>query len=148
MKNLQRLIMAIAVVVAVAFTASADRQISVNNLPAKAQTFIKKHFAKEVIRDCEQDGNRYELELKNGVDMEFSAQGDLIKIDAGRKTLSAPLLKEILPQKAYDELNSRNEIENVEEVEFRGAGVKVELRKMLGDDEYRFDKDGNLLYVD
>lgn len=148
MKNLQRLIMAIALVVAVAFTASADRQINVDNLPAKAQAFIKKHYAKETIRDCEQDGSHYEVELKNGVDMEFSAKGDLIRIDAGRKSLSVSLLKEILPPKAYDELKSRNEIENVEEVELRGAGIKVELRKMLGDDEYRFDKDGNLLYVD
>lgn len=148
MKNLQRLIMVIAVAVAVAFTASADCKIDAANLPAKAQTFIKKHFAKEAIRDCEQDGNRYEVELKNGVDIEFSAQGELIKIDAGKKTLSLAMLKEILPAKAYDELKSRNVIDDVEEVELRGAGIKVELRKMLGDDEYRFDKDGNLLYID
>ncbi len=141
-----RFIAIIALVLAVGFTARADRHIDSTELPADAQTFIKKHYESSTIRECEQDGSYYEVELRNGVDLAFNSKGELMKIDAGYRKVPAEILKQILPQKAYAELETRKILNKVEEVEFKRAGIKVETSEW-GDDEYRFDLEGNLLSV-
>lgn len=146
MKNLSRLVAIVMLVLAVGFTAQADRHVDASQLPAEAQSFIKKHYASINVRECEQDDGYFEVELKNGVDMAFDAQGKLLKLDAGNKKVAQAILKEILPANAYKELETRKLLNKVEEVEFNPASIKVETSEWFND-EYRFDLDGKLISV-
>lgn len=146
MKNLSRLVAIVTLVLAVGFTAQADRHVNASQLPAEAQSFIKKHYASINVRECEQDDGYFEVELKNGVDMAFDAQGKLLKLDAGNKKVAQAILKEILPANAYKELETRKLLSKVEEVEFNPANIKVETSEWFND-EYRFDLDGKLISV-
>ncbi|MBR1963717.1 MAG: PepSY-like domain-containing protein [Muribaculaceae bacterium] len=146
MKNLLKLFLAVLIIATMGFTAKADQKVSETQLPASAQSFLKKHYASVKVIECEKDGTKYDVELRGGIDLEFTADGKLLKIDAGSKKVPVAILKEILPQKAIDELKTRDVLGKVEEVELRHAAIKVELRQLLND-ELRFDKDGNLLSV-
>lgn len=146
MKNLSRLVAIVTLVLAVGFTAKADRHVDASQLPAEAQSFIKKHYASVNIRECEQDDGYFEVELKNSVDLSFDAQGKLMKIDAGNKKVSQAILKEILPTNVYNELSSRKLLNKVEEVEFNRTNIKIETSEWFND-EYRFGLDGNLISV-
>ena len=55
-----------------------------SQLPEKARAFIAKHFKDIGIRKCEKyfAKGKYEVELSNGVDLEFNTDGNLIEIDA------------------------------------------------------------------
>lgn len=144
MKNFLRLLMAIAIIATLGLVAHADQHIDSAQLPATAKALISKHYANTAVRECEKDGGKYEVELRNGVDLEFTSDGKLLKIDAGSKKVPVALLKEILPVNAVKELESRKSLDNVEEVEIRNASIKVELHKLFND-KLRFDPQGNLL---
>lgn len=147
MKTLAKLVAVVAVLVSVAFSAKAERRVSGVNLPETAQMFIEKNYASIGIRECERDDDgHYDVELLNGVDMEFSESGKLLKIDAGRLKVSKSILKEILPEKAYNELETRKVVSKVEEVEINRYNIKVDLRQMWND-ELIFDLDGNFQSV-
>lgn len=120
-------------------------------LPKPAKDFIKKHFPGAAIKESSRDfiSGEYDVELVDGTDLEFNSKGEIIEIEAGkRKVLSQRLLKEILPDKAYKELESRSYINNVETVKKDSRkGYKVELRNVDLDD-YRFAPDGTLISID
>lgn len=147
MKTLSRL----ATVVALAFVAvlplRADQIIKASGLPEAAQSFIASNYAGIGVRECERDDDgHYDVELKNGVDMEFGETGKLIKIDAGRHRVSKSILKSVLPAKVYSELETRNLLSKVEEVELNRYNIKIDIRQMWND-ELIFDLDGNLLLI-
>ena len=146
MKNFSRLVAIVTLVLAVGFTARADRHVDVSQLPAEAQSFIKKHYASVNIRECEQDNGYFDVELKNGVDMAFDSNGRLVKLEAGNKKISQAILKEILPAKIYTELSTRNVLNKVEEIEFNHSNIKIETSEWFKD-EYRFGLDGSLISV-
>lgn len=146
MKHFSRLVVIVTLVLVTGFNAYADRHIDVMQLPDAARSFIKKHYASVDIRECEHDNGYYEVDLKNGVDMAFDAEGKLIKLDAGHKTISQVILKEILPMKIYGELETRKLLNKIEEVEFNRSGIKIDTTEWFND-EYHFDKEGNLVTV-
>ena len=85
MKNLLKLFLAVLIIAAMGFTAKADQKVSETQLPASAQSFLKKHYASVKVIECEKDGAKYDVELRGGIDLEFTADGKLLKIDAGSK---------------------------------------------------------------
>lgn len=120
-------------------------------LPKPAKDFIKKHFPGIAIKDTDRSfiSGEYDVDLVDGTDLEFNSKGDIIEVEAGRNgVLSTRLLKELLPDKAYKELERRGNINNVETVKKDSRkGYKVELRNVDLDD-YRFDIEGVLISVD
>ena len=54
-----------------------------NNLPAKAKSFLNKHFRGVQVVKCETFFSRGEndVELSNGIDIEFNKEGRVIEID-------------------------------------------------------------------
>lgn len=119
-------------------------------LPKPAKDFIKKHFPGVAIRDSERNflSGEYDVDLVDGTDLEFNSKGEIIEIEAGKRhVLSQRLLKEILPGKAYKELERRGNLNNVETVKKDSRkGYKVELRNVDLDD-YRFDIEGVLISI-
>lgn len=120
-------------------------------LPKPAKDFIKKHFPGVDIKDSERDflSGEYDVDLVDGTDLEFNSKGEIIEIEAGKRhVLSQRLLKEILPDRAYKELERQGNINNVETVKKDSRkGYKVELRNVDLDD-YRFDIEGVLISID
>ena len=127
---------------------SASQKCS--QLPEKAQKFLADNFKYKEIRKCEKDypkGN-YEIELRDGTDIDFAADGTWTDIDAAdNTTLPESLLKNVLNEKAYNELVNRGCINLVESVERTASGgLKVEVDKVVFD-ELIFDIDGTVVAV-
>ncbi|MCM1021335.1 MAG: PepSY-like domain-containing protein [Muribaculum sp.] len=122
----------------------------VTQLPQKAQKFLADNFKYKEIRKCKKDypkGN-YEVELRDGTDIEFTPAGEWQEIDAAdNTTLAEALLKNILHKKAYKELVERGYINMVESVERTAdGGYKVDVDKVVYD-EILFDINGTLIAV-
>lgn len=123
--------------------------VDYEQLPDASKEFIKKHFKGFTVVEVEKEfsDNTYEVELNNGLDMEFDAQGQWMEVDAGRsKELPSDLVKKLLPDRAHRELSHRGVINQVESIKRYSNGYKVELRNAKYDD-YRFAKDCKLLIV-
>lgn len=50
-------------------------------IPTKITQHITQHFAPHRVSKIEKDRNKYEVELTNGMDLEFSLNGDFLRID-------------------------------------------------------------------
>lgn len=122
-----------------------------DQLPENAQSFIKKHFRDAGVRTCEKffAKGKYEVELTNGVDLEFNTKGELIEVDAPDNTvLPVSVVKEVMPRKAFDRLEKDGFTGNVESIEFnRGKVYEVDLN-IPGPDTYVFDIDGVFLAIE
>lgn len=131
----------------IAIAGSAD----VSQLPDKAKSFMKKHFKDVGARTCEQyfAKGKYEVELTNGIDLEFNTKGEIIEVDAPDCTvLPAALVKEILPHKAYSRLEKDGFVNNVESIEFdKGKVYEVELN-ISDPDTYVFNPEGIFIAIE
>lgn len=120
-------------------------------LPEKAKTFIQKHFKGVDVRTCEKffAKGKYEVELANGVDLEFNTQGELVEVDAPDNTvLPLSVIKEVMPRKAFERLEKDGYAGMVESIELnRGKVYEVELN-IPGPDTYVFDIDGVFLAIE
>ncbi|MDE6345078.1 MAG: PepSY-like domain-containing protein [Muribaculaceae bacterium] len=121
-----------------------------DGMPEKAKHFISKHFSGVGISKCEKyfAKGKYEVELANGVDMEFNTKGELTEIDAPDNAFLAPsIVKELLHRSAYSHLEKDGLDSKVESIEFnRGKAVEVELG-IPDPDTYVFDIDGNFIAI-
>ena len=122
-----------------------------SKLPDKAKSFINKHFKDVSVRTCERyyAKDKYEVELVNGVDLEFNSKGEVIEIDApGNTVLAQTIVKDVLPHKAYSRLEKDGLVDNVESIEFKkGKVYEVELR-IPGPDTYIFTPEGEFLAIE
>lgn len=143
MRVFSKILLAAALIGAVGFVALADRNIPSNELPNEAKTFINKHYNGVAIYDCEIDGMKYDVELGNGVDLEFDNSGKLRKIDADDNTLAQSVVKALLPAKAFDYLTNQGLAGKVEEIEFRRNTIVVDIDN-YGDRKIKFSLDGNV----
>ena len=95
------------------------------------------------IYECEIDDFDYNVELSNGVDLEFNSKGKLIKIDADHGVIAQSVLKAILPAKAMQYLSGQGLADRVDEVQFRRNTIVVDLNNSR-DHEIRFNLDGSV----
>ena len=120
-------------------------------LPSSASKFIDRHFKGIGILKCERyfAKGKYEVELANGVDIEFDNSGKVTEIDApDRATLAASVVKEVVPAKTFKHLEDNGLASKVETVEFkRGKFYEVELA-IPSPDTYIFDINGNFIIID
>lgn len=50
-------------------------------IPSKITTYVSKNFPTHSISKIEKDSRKIEVELTNGLDLEFNSNGDFVKID-------------------------------------------------------------------
>lgn len=121
-------------------------------LPKDAQKFIEKHFKDVQVAKCEQyfAKHKYEVELANGVDIEFDNKGKVIEIDAPDNHCLAPsVVKETVHGGTYRRLEKDGLINNVEKVEYDKRGRVVEIELSIPDpDTYIFDISGNFIGIE
>lgn len=124
---------------------------NINQIPEKAKVFIEKHFKNVGIKTCERyfAKGKYEVELTDGIDLEFDMEGNLVEIDAPDNTLlPVTVVKEVMPPKAYERLEKDGYSAMVESIELNNGKVyEVELN-LAGPDTYIFDIDGVFIAIE
>ncbi len=120
-------------------------------LPEKARKFVEKHFKDSNVAKCEKyfAKGKYEVELTNGIDIEFDAQGTVTEIDApDRAYIASSIVKDILPHKAFSRLEKEGLSQTVESVEFKKGKVYEVDVNIPGPDTYVFDINGEFLMIE
>ena len=120
-------------------------------LPEGARKFINRHFKDVGITSTERyfAKGTYEVELANGIDIEFDNKGTVREIDApDAMVLTSEVVKDLLPRKSFRRLNDAGLASAVEAIEFNRRGKAIEVELAINDpDTYVFDLDGNFLAI-
>jgi len=129
-------------------TVDTDESIIQNTeLPDTAQKFIKQNFGSEtiqnVIKEADTMGDKYKVQLGNGIKVEFDANGEWKEVKAELANQSVGAL--FLPQTMRDYLNKNYPDIGIESVDRDGKGIDVEL---LNNVDLKFDTNGNFLRID
>ena len=146
-KNLRILMIAICCMVSCNMVANAgnDKPISVNALPAKAQTLLSQHFnGQKVMLATIESGvvsRSYDVVLQNGTKLEFDKKGNLTEIDCKQATVPAKLI----PQAIRNYLKENYPAQAVKKIEMNKTEYEVELANGL---DLTFNKHFQVIDID
>ena len=125
--------------------AGNDKPISVNALPAKAQTLLSQHFndQKVMLATIESGvvSRSYDVVLQNGTKLEFDKKGNLTEIDCKQATVPAKLI----PQAIRNYLKENYPAQAVKKIEMNKNEYEVELTNGL---DLTFNKHFQLIDID
>lgn len=125
--------------------AGNDKPINVNELPAKAQTLLSKHFkGQKVMLATIESGvvsRSYDVVLRNGTKLEFDKKGNLTEIDCKQGIVPSQLIQQ--PIKNYLKENYRGE--TVRKIEWNEKEYEVELTNGI---DLTFNKHFQLIDID
>ena len=148
MKRIFRILMiAICCMVSCNMVANAgnDKPISVNALPAKAQTLLNNHFnGQKVMLATIESGvvsRSYDVVLQNGMKLEFDKKGNLTEIDCKQGIVPALLI----PQAIKNYLKDNYAGQSVKKIEMNKNEYEVELTNGL---DLTFNKHFQLIDID
>ena len=148
MKRIFRILMiAICCMVSCNMVANAgnDKPISVNALPAKAQTLLNQHFnGQKVMLAMIETGvisKSYDVVLQNGTKLEFDKKGNLTEIDCKQGIVPVQLI----PQAIKNYLKDNYAGQSVKKIEMNKNEYEVELTNGL---DLTFNKHFQLIDID
>ena len=148
MKRIFRILMiAICCMVSCNMAANAgnDKPISVNALPAKAQTLLNNHFnSQKVMLATIESGvvsRSYDVVLQNGTKLEFDKKGNLTEINCKQGIVPALLI----PQAIKNYLKDNYAGQSVEKIEMTENEYEVELTNGL---DLTFNKHFQFIDID
>lgn len=148
MKRILRILMiAICCMISCNMVANADndKPISVNALPAKAQTLLNQHFnGQKVMLATIETGvinKSYDVVLQNGTKLEFDKKGNLTEIDCKQGKVPAKLI----PQAIRNYLKKNYPAQAVKKIEMSKNEYEVELANGL---DLTFNKHFQLIDID
>ena len=148
MKRILRILMiAICCMVSCNMVANAgnDKPISVNALPAKAQTLLNQHFnGQKVMLATIESGvvsRSYDVVLQNGTKLEFDKKGNLTEIDCNQATVP----DQLIPQAIKNYLMENYAGQSVKKIEMNKNEYEVELANGL---DLTFNKHFQLIDID
>lgn len=123
----------------------SSNSVDLNDLPAKAVSFVKENFsdtnvASYEIKNIPVIGKSYEIKLNNGVEVDFDSEGNWHELQDPRG-VNANLLP--LSIKNYVEQNYKGTF--VTSIEKEKNKIKVDL---ANDIDLEFDANGNFLRID
>lgn len=99
--------------------------VDYSSIPSKARKFLQKHCDGHAVVKCEKQftSGDFEIELADGIEMEFDGKGNLLEIEApDNYSLSPVLLKAVVPGKLYHLLDHNGFKECVEAVHHDAKG--------------------------
>ena len=148
MKRIFRILMiAICCMVSCNMVANAgnDKSITVNALPAKAQTLLNNHFnGQKVMLATIESGvvsRSYDVVLQNGTKLEFDKKGNLTEINCKQGIVPALLI----PQAIKNYLKDNYAGQSVKKIEMNKNEYEVELTNGL---DLTFNKHFQLIDID
>ena len=125
--------------------AGNDKPINVNELPAKAQTLLSKHFkGQKVMLATSESGvvsRSYDVVLRNGTKLEFDKKGNLTEIDCKQGIVPSQLI----PQAIKNYLKENYRGETVRKIELNKKEYEVELTNGI---DLTFNKHFQLIDID
>ena len=125
--------------------AGNDKPISVNAIPAKAQTLLSQHFnGQKVMLATIESGvvsRSYDVLLQNGTKLEFDKKGNLTEIDCKQGVVPVQLIPQAI--KNYLEVNYAGQ--SVKKIEIKKNEYEVELVNGL---DLTFNKHFQLIDID
>ncbi len=129
-----------------AFASNAQtKSISITQLPATAQDFIKKNFAKATVsaawEDKEMFDTDYKVHFSNGIEVEFDEKGNWEEIDGNHNAVPTS----VLPSAVTTYLSQNYKGQNAVQIDKKHWGYKVEL---ANDVELEFNNSGKFLRID
>ena len=148
MKRIMRIVM-IAIFCMMSFNivanAGNDKPINVNELPAKAQTLLSKHFkGQKVMLATIESGvvsRSYDVVLRNGTKLEFDKKGNLTEIDCKQGIVPSQLI----PQPIKNYLKENYPAQAVKKIEMNKKEYEVELTNGI---DLTFNKHFQLIDID
>lgn len=148
MKRILRILMiAICCMVSCNMVANAgnDKPISVNALPAKAQTLLSQHFnGQKVMLATIESGvvsRSYDVVLQNGTKLEFDKKGNLTEVDCKQATVP----DQLIPKAIRNYLKENYPAQAVKKIEMNKNEYEVELANGL---DLTFNKHFQLIDID
>ena len=125
--------------------AGNDKPINVNELPAKAQTLLSKHFkGQKVMLATIESGvvsRSYDVVLRNGTKLEFDKKGNLTEIDCKQGIVPSQLI----PQPIKNYLKENYPAQAVKKIEMNKKEYEVELTNRI---DLTFNKHFQLIDID
>jgi hypothetical protein len=146
MKALTKLFVAIATLIASAsFVSCKDIIITVDKLPADAQSFIKEFFADKTVsyvkKDRELTRTNYEVVFQDGTEVEFNGKGQWHSIDCKRAAVPAALI----PAAISEYVRQGFPGQDIVKIDKETYGHEIKFASGL---ELKFSKNGKLVNVD
>ena len=128
-----------------AANAGNGKPISLNALPAKAQTLLNNHFnGQKVMLATIESGvvsRSYDVVLKNGTKLEFDKRGNLTEIDCKQGIVP----DQLIPQAITNYLKENYEGQSVRKIEINRKEYEVELTNGL---DLTFNKHFQLIDIE
>ena len=128
-----------------AANAGNGKPISVDALPAKAQTLLNNHFnGQKVMLATIESGvvsRNYDVVLKNGTKLEFDKRGNLTEIDCKQGIVP----DQLIPQAITNYLKENYEGQSVRKIEINRKEYEVELTNGL---DLTFNKHFQLIDIE
>ena len=128
-----------------AANAGNGKPISVDALPAKAQTLLTEHFnGQKVMLATIESGvvsRSYDVVLKNGTKLEFDKRGNLTEIDCKQGIVP----DQLIPQAITNYLKENYEGQSVRKIEINRKEYEVELTNGL---DLTFNKHFQLIDIE
>lgn len=102
--------------------------VDYKDIPGKARKFLEKNCDGHAIVKCQHEyaADDYEIDLADGIEMEFDSKGNLKDIEApDGYSLSPTLLRAVVPGKLYNLLVNNGFSESVESVSHQARGYRL-----------------------
>ncbi len=126
-------------------SADNDRIVAFDQLPAKAQEFVKQYFPSEKVSYVKEESDfmelSYEVVFAQGTKVEFSGQGEWKEVDCRYSTLD----EKLVPQQIRDYVAKNFPDTKFVKIEKGYRGYEVKLTNRL---ELTFDSNYNLVDID
>lgn len=146
MKIIKSLLMAMLLVVALPMCADRGKVISLEQLPASAQGFLKKNFPGEtpLLVTTEYDGlaKQFDVSYSDGTNVEFDAKGNWIDVECPQ-TGCVPAA--VVPSGIKNFINKNYPKEKVVKIERNRTGYDVDLSNGV---ELEFNRHQKLQKID
>ena len=123
---------------------ATDKPINVNQLPAKAQTFVETYFKSQkvilVTQDDELLNKNYDISFSNGDKVEFDKNGNWTEVNC-----KAGVPEAIVPETIRNYVKTNFPEERIVQIEKERKGTQIKLSNRM---ELTFNAKGKLIEVD
>lgn len=129
----------------VSAAAATDRSVTINQLPQKAQQFVKQHFATSTLSYANQDTDlfdgEYEVVFTDGAKLEFLKNGEWKNIECKKSEVPAA----IVPQRLKDYVATNHANTKIVKIERESKQYEIKLSSGL---ELKFSSKGDFIHYD
>lgn len=124
---MKKIILTAIAMLTIATMAFADNVVSPDTLPQAAKDFIAKNFAGATATYVEKEFMKYEVNLSNGTEIEFTSKGEWNKIDAKQ----APLPATILPAPVVESITKAHPQAAIMKIEKERGNFEIKLNNNM-----------------